>query len=129
MSRYFRDKAGIYHEKPGYSRLWGWFGLSRASFLVMPRAMMHEMPDRWQLEMAKLLGEWDRTWVEYPEDFPPRNNVVAKLDNGKFTSWPSWVTNYRHPDTDTLRGIKRKRIRKPRSSAAPGGDRLKASNE
>lgn len=39
---------------PGYDALWGWFGLSRASFLVLPRVLMHEMPDDWQLRMAAL---------------------------------------------------------------------------
>jgi len=45
--------------KIGYDRLWNWFGLSRATFITLPRAMCHEMPDGWQERMAALLEEWD----------------------------------------------------------------------
>jgi len=47
--------------KKGYDKLWSWFGLSYASFLTLPRVMMHEMPDEWQGKMADLLEEWDST--------------------------------------------------------------------
>ena len=88
--------------RDGYDRLWLWFGLSRASWLTMPRVMMHEMTDEWQNKMAELLEEWDETWDshEFPEP-----SVSAKSGN-KFTRWPSWLLNYRHPsrpDIDKLR--------------------------
>lgn len=78
----------------GYERLWGWFSLSRASFLTLPRVMMHEMPDDWQWKMAALLEEWDNTWDSYDLPSP---SVIAKKE-GKFTKWPDWLLNYRHPD-------------------------------
>jgi hypothetical protein len=89
--------------KKGYDKLWDWFGLSRASWLTMPRIMMHEMPDEWQEKMADLCNEWDQTW---DSSEMPSPMVSAKADNGKFTRWPSWVLNYRHPninEADKLR--------------------------
>jgi hypothetical protein len=80
--------------RKGYDRLWSWFSLSSASFLTLPRVMMHEMPDEWQGKMAALLEEWDNTWDSYELPTP---SVNAKKD-GKFTKWPNWVLNYRHPD-------------------------------
>lgn len=32
----------------GENALWLWFGLSRASWLTLPRVLMHEMPDEWR---------------------------------------------------------------------------------
>tara|TARA_R110002072_G_C7685490_1_gene511792 strand:- start:27 stop:320 length:294 start_codon:yes stop_codon:yes gene_type:complete len=78
----------------GYERLWVWFGLSRASWLTMPRILMHEMPDEWQDKMADLLEEWDAEW---DSGDMPAPSVTAKLDN-KFTRWPAWLLNYRRPD-------------------------------
>ena len=77
----------------GYERLWAWFGLSRASWLTMPRILMHEMPDEWQDKMADLLEEWDDEW---DTSDMPAPSVTAKLDN-KFTRWPAWLLNYRRP--------------------------------
>ncbi len=67
----------------GHDRLWAWFSLSYASFLTLPRVMMHEMPDEWQDKMAALLEEWDDTW---DGDDLPTPCVNAKV-NGKFTRW------------------------------------------
>ena len=78
----------------GYDRLWDWFSLSYASFLTLPRAMMHEMPEEWQWKMAALLEEWDKTW---DSNELPEPSVTAKKD-GKFTKWPDWLLNYRHPN-------------------------------
>ena len=78
----------------GHDKLWDWFSLSYASWLTLPRVMMHEMPDEWQMQMAELLNEWDETWDsdELPEPF------VTARKNSKFTKWPRWLLNYRHPD-------------------------------
>lgn len=79
----------------GYQRLWLWFGLSRASWLTLPRVLMHEMPDDWQERMAVLLEEWDdehSRLVDTPDTF-----VSAKRGR-RFCKFPSWLLNYRHPD-------------------------------
>jgi len=38
------------YEPHGRERLWNWFGCSRASWLTMPRVMMHAMEWRWKYE-------------------------------------------------------------------------------
>lgn len=92
------------NNKEGYNKLWVWFSLSRASFLTLPRVMMHDMPDEWQLKMAELLEEWDETWSDDINSYP-----VVKLydDDEKEIDMPFWLQNYRRPDKDKLASIKR----------------------
>lgn len=89
--------------KEGYQRLWGWFGLSRASWLTMPRVLMHEMPDDWQERMAQLCEEWDEAWdsSEMPEP-----HVQARAGN-KFCKWPEWLLNYRHPEKNKIEQLRK----------------------
>lgn len=82
----------------GYDRLWLWFGLSRASFLVLPRVLMHEMPDKWQTQMAKLLEEYDETFPNTPA---PVAYVMGRRNN-RFAAWPDWLLNYRRPDKSAV---------------------------
>lgn len=84
--------------REGYERLWSWFSLSYASWLTLPRVMMHEMPDEWQGKMAELLEEWDRTWNF---DDMPIPSVSAK-QSVKFTRWPRWILDYRRPDRNEI---------------------------
>jgi hypothetical protein len=71
----------------------------------MPRAFMHEMPDRWQRRMAVLLREWDQTW-DWPDEMPSPT-VTAKQGN-RYTKWPEYVLNYRHPDSSFIESMKAK---------------------
>lgn len=87
----------------GYQRLWGWFGLSYAGWLTLPRVLMHEMPDEWQEKMSALLEEWDETW---DTENTPSPFVSARVGN-RFTRWPSWVTNYRHPNQKAIESVRR----------------------
>lgn len=93
--------------KVGYEKLWQWFGCSRASFVVIPRALMHEMPDDWQSKMADLLEEYDSTFDT--SDVCDSVNISAKT-KGKFSKLPEWITNYRRPKIDEInahrRGVK-----------------------
>lgn len=89
----------------GYEKLWGWFGLSRASFLTLPRTLMHEMPDEWQAKMADLLEEYDAT---FDRSAFYDCKVMAVGENGKFTSWPEWLLQYRRPDVDRIDAIRAK---------------------
>ena len=68
--------------KIGYEKLWQWFGSSRASFLVIPRVLMHEMPDEWQSKMADLLDEYDNAFDT--SDVCDSVNISAKT-KGKFS--------------------------------------------
>lgn len=79
----------------GYDKLWGWFGLSYASFCTMPRILMHEMPDAWQSKMADLLAEFDAT---FQTSELPRCKVMAVDESGKFSRWPDWLLHYRRPE-------------------------------
>jgi hypothetical protein len=88
--------------RPGYEALWGWFSLSYASFLVLPRVLMHEMPDNWQKKMAALL-------VEYQDAFPnqPDIGTTVRATNGrKLVRMPEVFTNYRRPDYEAIRAIR-----------------------
>lgn len=89
-------EGGMNH---GYEQLWGYFGLSYSSWVTMPRSLMHEMPDDWQAKMAALLEEWDNAWDTHDLPSP---YVIAKREDGRFTSWPSWVNQYRHPDRESI---------------------------
>jgi hypothetical protein len=86
-------------DQPGYNALWGWFGLSYATFLTLPRVLMHEMPDEWQGRMAKLLEE-------FTEEFP---NTLAGQTQVRRTkgAWPAWLLNYRHPDRSAIEQARR----------------------
>lgn len=84
----------------GYERLWGWFGLSRASFLVLPRSFMHEMPDEWQSKMAELLDEYEERTKNV--ECIDKVYVQARKDR-KFTKIPDWILNYRHPDRNKIK--------------------------
>ena len=84
-----RNNCGI-----GRGRLWGWFSLSYASFAVLPRVLMHEMPDEWQDKMAALLEEYDEAFPNQPHI---GTRVLATKD-GKLVKWPEWILRYRYPD-------------------------------
>jgi len=86
---------------PGHEALWGWFGLSYASFCVLPRVLMCAMPDEWQAKMAALLEEYEETFPGASDDDMPSAFVSAKKDQ-KFTKWPEWVLRYRYPDFEEI---------------------------
>ena len=95
-------------ERPGYDALWEWFSLSYAPFCVMPRVMMHAMPDDWQAKMAALMVEWDDHWDQEDIGFDTCHVTVKK--NRKFVKMPKWLTNYRYPDLDELERIRAKNV-------------------
>ena len=89
----------------GQDVLWEWFGLSYASWLTIPRVLLHAMPDEWQGEMAKLLNEYEDAFPNQPE----LGTRVQITKEGKLIKTPSWLLNYRHPDKeaiDKLRGTR-----------------------
>jgi hypothetical protein len=104
----FSDKSIIGQNQcttnDGKERLWGWFELSYASFLVIPRVLMHSMPDDWQNQMASLLEEYQDTFPNQP-DIGTR---VQATKNGKLTKMPEFLKNYRHPDHRAIEKIKGK---------------------
>lgn len=81
-------------ERKGYDRLWLWFGLSRASWITVPRVLAHEMTDEWQNKMAALLEEYEQTFTNWPEGIGTR---VQLTDSEHLTVLHNWLLNYRHP--------------------------------
>jgi hypothetical protein len=85
----------------GHDLLWGWFGLSYASWLTLPRVLMHSMPDEWQKKMANLLFEFADTF----SNVPPLDTRVFFVKNGKLQKNPDWL-GYRHPDYERIEAMK-----------------------
>ena len=56
----------------------------------------------WQDKMADLLNEWSDTWDS--SDMPQPS--VSARDKGKFTKWPAWLLNYRHPNKKEIQKLK-----------------------
>lgn len=86
-----------------------WFGLSRASFCVMPRVLMEAMPEEWQSKMAALLHEYSETFDTSLGGAVHECIVSAKDRNGKFSRLPNAILNYRHPNKlfiDSLRLVR-----------------------
>lgn len=106
MSKYVQGPDGVWQEQEGHAALWLWFGLSRASWLTLPRVLMHEMPDDWQARMAALLREYDDHW-EIPDYLAVDTMVSAKRD-GRFVKLPDFILNYRHPDEGAINRIRSK---------------------
>jgi hypothetical protein len=98
------DQIHAEHEAlPGDERLWRWFGLSRASWLTMPRSLMHAMPEEWQGKMARLLEEFDD---EFPRWCQQQLYVNAK-ERGRYAELPEVLCNYRHPDRAAIDSLRR----------------------
>lgn len=97
-------KPVVYVPRPGRDALWELFGLSYASWLTIPRILMHDMPDEWQAQMAKLIGEFMAAYDWCDFDIA----VTAKRD-GKFAPLPEWASreNYRHPTEAVLAPLRR----------------------
>lgn len=94
-------------ERPGYDALWLWFGLSHASWLTLPRVLMHEMPDDWQKRMADLLNEYESFYPNLPTDIIIR--VIVKTDD-KFINPHHWLHDYHHPDMGLIEAAKQKPV-------------------
>lgn len=102
--------------RSGYNDLWLWFGPSYASWLTIPRVLMHEMPDEWQGKMAALLNE-------YEEAFPNQPDLGTRVQctrGGRLTRTPDWMLSYRHPqrnEINKLRSAAAKTSRAPQDNA------------
>jgi len=99
-------QCGAIAAGPGHDALMTYFGLSYASFLTVPRVLLHEMPDDWQWKLAKLMEEYDETW-----DFSGIELTGTRVQctrDGKLVKTPSWLINYRHPERDTIEELKAK---------------------
>ena len=92
---------------PGQHALSCWFGLSYASFLVLPRVLMEAMDDPWKERMAVLLKEFDTEFVNVPDTaFTVR---ITDL-NRRLLKTPEWLLNYRHPDKAQIDSFRNQEI-------------------
>lgn len=66
--------------------------------------MMHDMPDKWQGKMAKLLEEWDATWKG--EDC---TTEVKLRINWKLQMPPKCLLNYKYPNQAFLQASRSKK--------------------
>lgn len=71
------DEPIIIQDEPFHA----WFGLTYASYLVLPRIVLQSMPRRWQLKMIALINRIPKT-LEIEHEMPDYQ-VLAK-ENGKF---------------------------------------------
>ncbi|WP_175795957.1 hypothetical protein [Burkholderia anthina] len=69
-----------------------WFGLTYASYLVIPRTLLQGMPEEWQAKFAALLDECRET---YDSSRIADNYRVNLVDGGRFVRDP--LRDYRHP--------------------------------
>ena len=74
------------------SPIHGWFELSYAQFLTVPRLVMEAMPHEWQCKMADLLSEMDETFDWRPKE--GRYWVKLKNSQGRYTHAP--LNDYRY---------------------------------
>jgi len=88
-----------------------WFGLSYASFCVMPRVLMEDMPETWQQRMAELLHEFDHAFDGHA--FTELTGIdgwqVRATARRKLVSIPSSLKNYRHPEMSFIQKIRHTR--------------------
>lgn len=71
---------------------WDYFGLSRASWLVLPRVALQSMPLEWQEKFFALVREMEET-IEYPEGYSGEFSVTMTRE-GKFAK--GCLPPYRH---------------------------------
>lgn len=75
------------------SLIWDWFGLSYSSHMVLPRAVLCDLPEKLQIKFMEILDYIEETYKT--EDMPSEYMVRAKNGN-KFITDP--FTSYRHFD-------------------------------
>jgi hypothetical protein len=97
----------VCHSEPLHS----WFGLSYACYLVLPRALLQEMPESWQTRMVELLEDFH---IEFPLYEGGPYEVRCRDDDGRFQADPFGDRHsYRHPDAEYINGL--------RGNSAPKG--------
>lgn len=105
VDKILSHQKALHEAQSGYSRLWGFFGLSYASWVTLPRAVMHEMPDDWQKRMAICLEEFEEA---FPNWHDGHNFTVSAKKGRRFVGLPEWLCNYRRPLTALINEIGRR---------------------
>lgn len=79
----------------------GWFSLSYASWLTVPRLVMQSMPSEWQAKMVALLDEMNETFDWCPEGADYR--VMERCEDGKLRRPDLELCDYRRGSVEHLR--------------------------
>lgn len=71
---------------PGHEKLHGWFNLTYASYLTIPRTVLQSMPDKIQGRLADVLAEMDAFVDTRNFSWPPEGavSVVQLRKDGRF---------------------------------------------
>ena len=88
----------------------GWFELTYAKYLTIPRSILQSMPVEWQERFAACLRELDDTLPWRPTE--GRYWVTLKDGKGRYVADP--FNDYRHVPVHTAKNVARLRGRKPR---------------
>lgn len=87
-----KDKDGNPQEEPINLA----FGLSYASFLVIPRLLMEAMPYEWQKDMIDLMGELSKKYIWEMED---QRLVIRMTDqHNRLVTMDKNLCDYRRGD-------------------------------
>ncbi len=78
---------------------WNHFGLSYASWLVIPRIALQSMPENWQHKFFNMVDELNER-IEFPEGFDELNFTVTARKNNRFVK--HIIPRYKHSNL-TLR--------------------------
>lgn len=74
------------HLDPHAQDIHGWFGLTYANYLTLPRAVLQSMPGEWQERFVAMLHELDESYGHL--DWPYSYRVSAIDVNGRFVKDP-----------------------------------------
>jgi len=88
----YKRRDGAIHEA---------FGLTYASWLVLPRTLLRDMPTEWQTQFVKLLDEYHDVVRDKAPEYNYDINIQFKK-NGKFCSIPEYFSNYKYPKHEDL---------------------------
>ena len=79
------------------------FGLTYASFLVVPRTLLMDMPVEWQSRFVELMDEYNKAVVDVAPESAYDISVTFKQD-GKFCKVPEVYTDYKHAKHKDIMG-------------------------
>lgn len=81
----------------------GWFELTYAQYLTVPRSVMEAMPDEWQERMVACLNELDDTFDWRPGE----GRYWVQLKNGRGRYARDRLIEYHHPDGAYIESLRR----------------------
>lgn len=90
------EHDGLHPSRANEGEIHCWFGLTYASYLVLPRSLLQEMPTDWQAKFVGLLHEMER---EFP-GHDGKYEVHVRGESKRYESDP--LSDYRRPDAAAI---------------------------